>query len=330
MPVGMYWAYPNQPVNLGNVNIDHIDPSIQRDVHKYSYRDDLRFWQGFKFTTQTIGGQKYICTPVEYAWTPTAIENFTKTTMNLASGKIHIQRPIEKKAYLHGISFSIYDYHQLVPRFLPSEQCPSPSYSQYCDAYYNDTNETLPSVIVGRLSYPSQDPDFAYIMNLIDGTKYATFDYALPFMHQNRNRDVHTLEMINYTRNTAPRSNVLYGMLPMDYYHNHFDMTLIGYDINGNVVKNIWDNKKEPNSSVVSKHSFGMLHEEIVPQIFNDINILIDDNITDVELVVYRPYFWISLQPNSTYNPLSGTALPMANQTIFRLPVKVETSILYY
>jgi hypothetical protein len=325
MPIGMYWAYPNQPVNMGDVNINF---SIERDVHKYSYRDDLRFWQGFKFTIQTIEGQEYICTPVENAWSPTAIANFTKTTMNLASGKIHLQRPVNKKAYLHGISYAIYDYHQLVPRFLPPELCPSSG--QFYDAYYNDTNETLFSVIVGKLGYPNEDPDFNYIKYLNDGIKYATFDYALPFMNQHRYRDFHTLQMLNYTKNTAPRSNVLYGMLPMDYYHNHFDMTLIGYDINGNVVKNIWDNKKEPNSGVISKHSFEILHEEIVPQIFNDINLLIDDNITDVELVVYRPYFWISLQPNSTYNPLNGTELPMGNQTIFRLPVKVETSILYY
>ena len=330
MPQGMYWAYPSPPANIQTGDIS-IQTSIERDTHKYSYRDDLRSWQGFMFTIQKIGNIEYVCIPVEFGINNNIINKFTYQELRLASGNLLLQRPANKKAYLHGISYSVYDYHQIVPRLLPVEQCPN--YSQYTDAYYPQINETIYSAIVGIKGYPSQEEDFLYLGNLSNGIKYATYDMASPFrLNPAKYRDAHFISEHNYSNKTAPRSNVMYGMLPMDYYHNHFDISLMGLNNLGQEVKWLWNNKGfvYPNSNVITNHSFGILHEEIIPQIFNEINLLIDDNITNIKVNINRPYLWIPVQINETYDPRTNFLSTHPSQTIFKLPVKVELSILYY
>lgn len=334
MPQGMYWAYPQPPANIQTGDLI-INSPIGRDVRKYSYRDDMRTWQGFLFTTKKINGVEYILTPVEFAWSEDIINKYVTRDINLATsdGKLALNRPVGKKAYLHGISYSLYDYHQLVPRYLEPNECPNNQ--QYHTAYYPQINENLYSVIIAKKAYPSQNDDFLYITNLnLQGNKnYMTYDYGTPFKLNAANfRDMHTLFDLNYSNKTAPRSNVLWGMLPMDWYHNHFDIQIIGVDNNTNV-KYIWHNKGyvDINDSNTTNHSFATLNEEIVPQIFNEINKPIDDDIDQLLLKVKYPYIYVPLKVDEDYLPgISGIALPMGNYTIFKLPVKIELSILYY
>lgn len=338
MPQGMYWAYPTPPASISTGDLI-IQTSIERDVHKYSFRNDLRQWQGFLFTKaklpfDTGNGiiyRDYILTPVDFSWTPDVIEAFTKQTMGLASygGRIHLNRPSGKKAYLHGISFSIYDHHQLVPRLLDPLQCPNTIQYEY--VFYPFLNKTLYSAIIGVKGYPDENEDFLY-SKYLNNKYYSTYEYGSPFkLNAAMYRDAHFIQEFIHSNRTNPRSNVPYGMLPMDTYHNHFDMSIMGEDNLGQEVKFIWNNKGfvNPNATVNTNHSLTLLHEEMTPQVFNEINLLIDDNITDLRLDVFYPYLWEILQKNENYIPFSDAVTTNGLYTIFKLPVKVDLSIIY-
>lgn len=337
MPQGMYWAYPTPPATIQTGDLI-IQTSIERDIHKYSFRNDLRQWQGFLFTKaklpfDTGNGivyRDYILTPVEFSWTPDVIEGFTKQTMGLASfnGYLPLNRPVGKKAYLHGISFSIYDHHQLVPRLLDPLQCP---YNiQYEYAFYPALNKTLYSAIIGMKGYPDETEDFLY-EKYLDDKAYSTYDYGSPFKVNATYRDNHYIKEYLYSNRTSPRSNVPYGMLPMDTYHNHFDMSIMGVNDLYEEVKFVWNNKGfvNPNATITTNHSLSLLHEEMTPQVFNEINLLIDDNITKLRLDVFYPYLWVFLQKNRDYIPFVNNTITSGLGTIFKLPVKIDLSIIY-
>jgi len=353
MNVQLHYSAPQPPASISTGDLV-LNSDIGKDVRKFSFRDDLETWQGFEFAIKRVqtGNQMIpyydiITCPVAEMMTQDDLNDFATTKLSVDFkgknvGGIIIDPPANKKAYLHSISYSAYDHHQIVPLILQDEDCPPfpvEFYNSYGEAWYARLKKSFYSFGVGKKAYGSEPTDFIYYAKRgkwdakPDAKKYTTYDFpSLIKPRTGTNRFKHYVAEMLYSNKKAPNSPNHFGMLSQDWAFNKFDIQIKAMDATNNLLQYVWDNrgKRLPTDTNNIAHSYSDDYDEFIPSVWNEINKEIDPNTYLLQVNVQRPYFFVPIQLQ--YNKLpfeDGVSVTRGLYTPFRLPIKVDISIIY-
>lgn len=259
-------------------------------------------------------------------------ENGTAGTGNGQRKFIPIARPTpEHKAYIHSITYTAYDFNELLP-FISVD-----------DINSRIVIDMFATGVHGLRINSSPMVD-ANIWNYVTSELITTAHY--PIYRLDTKARQQELQVMNLLGQSAPRSSIRGGMLPGDFFHNNFWLSLKGYkfagtpnfDSPGETYTNIWETPTDNNSYNIENDltagDNSQVSDMILPNISNEMDIEIPEDIewiaVDVGGAGWRHGAFDS--DKSVLKPVAKILPNAANNyiTYVQMPVKVQIDIRYW
>jgi|GEM_PF-6345366 len=267
--------------------------------------------------------------------------NTKSSTYGVLAGNkkfIPVVRPsANHKAYLHSISYSAYDFNEMIPKLaIP-------------DANIGDRIEADKfDVGVNGLRLNATPLAIDAIHTIVKSDYITTAHY--PVYHDNLQRRQDELAVMDLLGQGAPRSSIRGGMLPGDFYMNNFYLHIKGFTATtpdfedpGSTYESIWelpeDNQSYGVNNDLNESDLSGSTDLIMPGITNELDIEIPETVKWLAVDVAGPgwrhgAFDIerNAYPNSMYKSVAkAIGSPVGNFfTFVQMPVKIQIDLRFW
>lgn len=308
------YTYPRKPASLstGNITVNVPPEVVEKNYDQFLLYDNFVDWKTIPAKIKTVQygtvGNYLNLDCIMIPAVPTglnaadAFEYFKRRLIlnndaaqnGITDGHkrhIPIVRPVGKKAYLHSISWAAYDFNTFRPFILNELSGYTIDGAPIQLTYPNEFGDLTGMIICVA---PPVNPLQSWWEKYTNFT-YSTADYAIPMLDADNAylASRHTL-IPNLTGQTGLRSQFINGLLASDLLPSNFKLDVGLHDGTG-MVDDMANLDQVPQATLFSTNlesaennqSRSDIHHVQIPQVINDMDILIPDTynwlITDVE-----------------------------------------------
>lgn len=352
------YTYPagspiNPQINVGDLQVTMPPSEVKRDYEQFLLADDIKKFSPIAMKPLSVGFESYkwhILTavglttgfdlsPFKRRLMANVGKNYFSNVANTTDRKmIKINRPEGKKAYLHAVSYAMYDYNTMIPKVTADTY--GDVISMLIDNAFG-TGASQKGLPVGLpMSASSADSEMIDVEAAFAMRSETITSAHYPIFRRGSTSRQDELRVMEYLNQSAPRSSVRFGMLPTDYFINNFELTIGGFEDptsvparNASFATTIYETAKVGNDSYGGNaYADGeqVNRDTMVPAYNNEIDIEIPDNIVWMAADVIGGGWEHCIELSCLNTNVKGEPQAQGHiKTFVQMPVKVLITVRY-